>query len=46
MVKVDKTNLNVSRAERMLGFRAGTSLRDGIGKTVEWYKKTYPNGYH
>lgn len=43
---IPKRLLDVSKAERMLGFRAGTSFRDGIGKTIAWYKKTYPNGYN
>jgi len=30
--------LDVSRAERALGFRATTTLEDGLGRTVEWYR--------
>jgi GDP-L-fucose synthase len=29
--------LDVSRAEREFGFRARTSLEDGLRKTLEWY---------
>ena len=30
--------LDVSRAERELGFRASTPLRDGLRRTIEWYR--------
>jgi GDP-L-fucose synthase len=33
-----KRCLNTSRAQRWLGFRASTALRDGLLKTIEWYK--------
>ncbi|MDR3719207.1 MAG: hypothetical protein P4K98_10415, partial [Bryobacteraceae bacterium] len=29
--------LDVSRAEREVGFRAGTTFDDGLRKTIEWY---------
>jgi len=29
--------LNVSRAEREFGFKAKTSLEEGLKKTIEWY---------
>jgi GDP-L-fucose synthase len=29
--------LDVSRAEKFFGFRAGTSFEDGLRKTVEWF---------
>ena len=29
--------LDVSRAQRLFGFRAGTSLRDGLEATLAWY---------
>jgi GDP-L-fucose synthase len=34
---IPKRLINVSKAERELGFRATTSLTDGIRKTLEWY---------
>lgn len=30
--------LDVSRAEELLGFRAGTSLEEGLEKTIAWYQ--------
>jgi GDP-L-fucose synthase len=30
--------LDTSRAEREFGFKAGTNLREGLGKTVNWYE--------
>jgi len=30
--------LDVSRAEREFGFRAATSLADGLQRTIEWYR--------
>lgn len=30
---------DVSKAQRDLGFRASTSLRDGLKKTVDWYRE-------
>jgi len=30
--------LDVSRARERFGFRAGTSLPDGLAKTIEWYE--------
>lgn len=35
-----KRHLDVSRAERALGFRASTTLKDGLKKTIEWYKES------
>ena len=32
-----RRKLDTSRAAREFGFRAQTSLREGIDKTVEWY---------
>lgn len=32
--------LDTSRAEREFGFRASTSLRDGLERTIEWYRST------
>ena len=31
--------LDVSRAEREFGFRAGTGFDDGLRKTIEWYRQ-------
>ena len=31
--------LDASRAERLFGFRARTSLRDGLARTVAWYRE-------
>lgn len=33
-----KRMLDVSRAKELIGFEATTSLRDGLIKTIEWYK--------
>jgi len=30
--------LDISRAEREFGFRAGTRLRDGLQQTIDWYR--------
>lgn len=30
--------LDVSRAERLLGFRARTAFRDGLRRTIDWYR--------
>jgi GDP-L-fucose synthase len=35
-----RRSLDVSRAERAFGFRAQTTLRDGVEKTVAWYLQT------
>jgi GDP-L-fucose synthase len=32
--------LDPSRAEKEFGFVAGTSLRDGLAKTIEWYRES------
>jgi GDP-L-fucose synthase len=31
--------LDVTQAQRALGFTAGTSLEDGLGKTIRWYEQ-------
>ena len=41
---IPKRLLDVSKAERDLGFKAKTSLKEGIKKTIEWYRQTYPQG--
>ena len=38
---IPKRLIDVSKAKELLGFKAKTSLVDGIKKTVDWYKKTY-----
>jgi GDP-L-fucose synthase len=30
--------LETSRAEALFGFRAGTTLRDGLSRTIAWYQ--------
>ena len=42
---IPKRLIDVSKAERELGFKANTSLKEGVLKTIEWYKRRYPNGY-
>ena len=32
--------LDTAKAESVLGFRAETGLRDGIRKTIDWYRRT------
>ncbi len=31
--------IDVSKAEQLLGFRARTDVREGIAKTIEWFRK-------
>jgi GDP-L-fucose synthase len=35
-----RRRLDVSRAEREFGFRATTSLDEGLRRTVDWYLAT------
>jgi GDP-L-fucose synthase len=35
-----RRNLDVSRAEALFGFRARTSLREGLERTVAWYRSS------
>lgn len=42
---IGKRLLDVSKAKRLLGFQAMTSLQNGIAKTVQWFRKTYPHDY-
>ncbi|HLY95058.1 MAG TPA: GDP-L-fucose synthase [Gaiellaceae bacterium] len=35
-----RRRLDVSRAEQLFGFRARTSLRDGLERTIAWYRST------
>jgi GDP-L-fucose synthase len=32
-----RRSLDTSRAEREFGFRAQTSFRDGLKRTIDWY---------
>lgn len=34
-----RRRLDVSRAEKEIGFKARTDFREGLRKTIEWYKK-------
>ena len=34
-----RRNCDTSKAERILGWKAKTPLREGLRKTIEWYKK-------
>jgi GDP-L-fucose synthase len=36
--------LDTSRAEREFGFRASTRLRDGLERTIEWYRSARRDG--
>jgi GDP-L-fucose synthase len=36
-----RRGLDVSKAERYFGFKAQTSLEDGLRNTIEWYEKKY-----
>ena len=38
-----RRQLDVSRAERLFGFRAATGLREGIERTVAWYRADAPS---
>jgi GDP-L-fucose synthase len=31
--------IDVSKAEKILGFKARTGIEEGIKKTIEWYRK-------
>jgi GDP-L-fucose synthase len=33
--------IDTTRAKEVLGFKARTGLREGISKTIDWYRKTY-----
>jgi GDP-L-fucose synthase len=37
-----RRQLDASRAEELFGFRARTALRDGIERTVTWYRAAAP----
>jgi GDP-L-fucose synthase len=39
--------MDTSKAERLFGFRAGTTFEDGLRQTIDWYRRhrpTHPNG--
>ncbi len=38
---IPKRLIDTSKAKKLLGFKAKTSLAEGIKKTVDWYKETY-----
>ena len=33
--------IDTTKAEKLLGFKAKTDIREGIRKTIQWYRKTY-----
>jgi len=37
-----RRRLDVSRAEHVFGFVAGTTLREGLTRTIEWYRASLP----
>ena len=37
-----RRSLDASRAEELFGFRARTALRDGLERTVAWYRAQAP----
>jgi GDP-L-fucose synthase len=37
-----RRRLDVSRAKELFGFDARTSLRDGLAKTIEWFRASLP----
>jgi GDP-L-fucose synthase len=37
-----RRSLDVSRARQLFGFEACTSLRDGLARTIEWYRASLP----
>jgi GDP-L-fucose synthase len=39
--------LDTSKAEKLFGFRAGTTFEEGLRQTIDWYRRhraTHPNG--
>jgi GDP-L-fucose synthase len=36
-----RRGLDVSRAERLFGFHAGTSFEDGLRRTIDWYRENW-----
>jgi GDP-L-fucose synthase len=39
-----RRRLDVSRAEQRFGFRTRTPLRDGLARTIAWYRSLAPAG--
>ncbi len=37
---IPKRLINVSLAKELLGFEANTSLKEGLGKTIDWYRQS------
>lgn len=37
---IERHHYNVEKAERLLGFKAETPLREGLTKLIQWYKKS------
>ncbi|MBI4258540.1 MAG: hypothetical protein HY619_06260 [Thaumarchaeota archaeon] len=33
--------IDVRKAQSLLGFRAKTTLKEGLKKTIEWYRETH-----
>lgn len=36
---VKKTHIDLTKSQKILGFKAKTSIREGITKMIEWYRK-------
>ena len=37
-----RRSLDTARAERLFGFRAGTSFEEGLRRTIDWYRASRP----
>ncbi|HZQ88961.1 MAG TPA: hypothetical protein VFA42_03045, partial [Gaiellaceae bacterium] len=37
-----RRRLDVSRAKELFGFEARTTLREGLARTIEWYRASLP----
>jgi GDP-L-fucose synthase len=37
-----RRSLDASRADQLVGFRAQTSLREGLARTIAWYRESSP----
>jgi GDP-L-fucose synthase len=37
-----RRSLDTARAERLFGFRAGTSFEEGLRRTIDWYRASQP----